>query len=64
MKGALKMQTGIVKQTGDLATAVEAPATSIGDRLGALLAQCDADAGMSVEDSAWLNMQPVGSEWV
>jgi hypothetical protein len=64
MKATLKRQTEIVKQAGGLATAVEAPVTRIGDRLGALLAQCDANAGMSVEESAWLNMQPVGGEWV
>lgn len=30
--------------------------------LDALLAQCDASAEISVEDSAWLDSKPVGSE--
>jgi len=64
MKGTLKMQTGIVKQTGYLATAVEAPVTRISDRLGARFAQCDANAEWDAEESAWHNLQPVGGEWV
>jgi len=64
MKATLKRQTEIVKQAGGLATAVEAPVTSISDRLGALLAQCDANAAWDAEESAWHNLQSVGGEWV
>lgn len=64
MKGTLKRQTGIVKPASGLATAVEAPVTRISDRLGARLAQCDANAEWDAEESAWHNLQSVGGEWV
>ena len=64
MKATLKRQTGIVKQASGLATVVEAPVTRISDRLGALLAQCDANAEWDDEESAWHNLQPVAGDWV